>query len=49
MASVDNASSGATNDPVPRRALGRTGQAVTLFGLGGPGHITTGFDLRRSE
>ena len=22
---------------------------TTLFGLGGPGHITTGFDLRRSE
>jgi hypothetical protein len=22
---------------------------MTLFGLGGPGHITTGFELRRSE
>src|SRR5437773_2322188 len=41
MASVDNAGNGATDDPVPRRALGRTGQAVTVCGLGGEGVLRT--------
>src|SRR5260221_2754885 len=39
---------GITNDPLPRRPLGRTGQHVTLFGLGGEGVLRTHGEIARA-
>src|SRR6516165_4718046 len=41
LAMLDRAKGLGQDDPLPQRALGRTGHAATLFGLGGEGVLRT--------